>query len=289
MLSDKIARLRKDVGWSQEELAEQLDVSRQSVSKWESGASQPEVDKIVALSRLFGVTTDFLLKEEEDELTRAEERPISAEDRAAFAEPEVTANGLRLLDEGEINRYLENRRQCAPRIALGVALCVACPAPLILLQGFVADNAWRVIGENTAVALGVTALLAILAVATAIFITTGFRMSKYDYVEKERYALSAYSREAIERLQQDFTPQYRQGIVHGVMLCILSALPVTAAGILNMGELLTLMGAAAVLVIVALGVFLFVRDGMIMDSFKHILKRADRSLRHTERRLGRAA
>ena len=59
VLSEKIIMLRKKAGWSQEELAEKLDISRQSVSKWESGASSPDLDKIIRLSRLFGVTTDY--------------------------------------------------------------------------------------------------------------------------------------------------------------------------------------------------------------------------------------
>jgi transcriptional regulator with XRE-family HTH domain len=63
MLSEKIINLRKSRGWSQEELAERLNVSRQSVSKWESGISNPDLDKIVAMSTLFGVTTDYLLKD----------------------------------------------------------------------------------------------------------------------------------------------------------------------------------------------------------------------------------
>lgn len=49
--------LRKKYGWSQEELAERLDISRQSVSKWESGASIPDLERIVSMSQLFGVTT----------------------------------------------------------------------------------------------------------------------------------------------------------------------------------------------------------------------------------------
>ena len=68
MLSEKIAGLRRRFGWSQEELAERLDVSRQSVSKWESGASQPEIDRVVALSRVFGVSTDYLLWDGLEEL-----------------------------------------------------------------------------------------------------------------------------------------------------------------------------------------------------------------------------
>lgn len=63
---EKIQALRKSRGMSQEQLAEQLAVSRQSVSKWELSESVPELDKIVALSELFGVTTDYLLKDGEN-------------------------------------------------------------------------------------------------------------------------------------------------------------------------------------------------------------------------------
>ena len=67
ILSEKIIMLRKKYGWSQEELAERLDISRQSVSKWESGASIPDLERIVSMSQLFGVTTDYLLKDEMEE------------------------------------------------------------------------------------------------------------------------------------------------------------------------------------------------------------------------------
>ena len=62
-LADKITLLRKQQGWSQIDLADRLDVSRQSVSKWEMGQAVPELDKIIRLSELFDVTTDYLLKD----------------------------------------------------------------------------------------------------------------------------------------------------------------------------------------------------------------------------------
>ena len=68
LLSEKIMSLRKRNGWSQEELAQQLGVSRQSVSKWESMASIPDIQKIMAMSELFAVSTDYLLKDELEEL-----------------------------------------------------------------------------------------------------------------------------------------------------------------------------------------------------------------------------
>ena len=65
-LSEKIMILRKQKGWSQEELAEKLEVSRQAVSKWESGQASPDIEKILKMSQLFEVSTDVLLKEEYD-------------------------------------------------------------------------------------------------------------------------------------------------------------------------------------------------------------------------------
>ena len=58
---EKLQMLRKARGWSQEELAQQINVSRQALSKWESGASIADTENVIALSRLFGVSTDYLL------------------------------------------------------------------------------------------------------------------------------------------------------------------------------------------------------------------------------------
>ena len=76
--SDKLIALRKKAGWSQEELAERLNVSRQSVSKWESAQSMPDIDKILQLSSLFSVTTDCLLKDmqAEPEYTEDDTSPL---------------------------------------------------------------------------------------------------------------------------------------------------------------------------------------------------------------------
>ena len=78
IFSDKLIALRRKAGWSQEELAERLNVSRQSVSKWESAQSMPDIDKIVQLSSLFSVTTDYLLKDgqAEQEYTEDDTSPL---------------------------------------------------------------------------------------------------------------------------------------------------------------------------------------------------------------------
>ena len=118
ILADKIIDLRKKAGWSQEELAEKLAVTRQSVSKWEGAQSIPDMDKVVQMSRLFGVTTDYLLKDEIE-----------------IAEPTVNADDrqppLRRVTIGEASDYLALRRAAAPRIALATMLCIFSPIALI--------------------------------------------------------------------------------------------------------------------------------------------------------------
>ncbi len=64
ILAEKILALRKSNGWSQEELAEKIHVSRQSISKWESAAAIPDINRILELAKLFEVTTDYLLKDD---------------------------------------------------------------------------------------------------------------------------------------------------------------------------------------------------------------------------------
>ena len=77
-LSENIAQLRKAMGLSQEQLAEQVGVSRQSISKWETGQSAPELDKLIALSRVFGVSTDALLGNDAPETGDASMAPMES-------------------------------------------------------------------------------------------------------------------------------------------------------------------------------------------------------------------
>lgn len=76
ILSNKITYCRKKTGMSQEELGEVIGVSRQAISKWETGEATPEVSKLLLLSKTFGVTTDWLLSDDEpvEEETPAEDK-----------------------------------------------------------------------------------------------------------------------------------------------------------------------------------------------------------------------
>ncbi len=89
-LCEKLYELRRAAGLSQEELAEKLSVSRQAVSKWENGAAQPELSKLVELSRLYGVSVDVLLSLEEAE--KAETEPGAPADTTAPSQPPSDAS-----------------------------------------------------------------------------------------------------------------------------------------------------------------------------------------------------
>ena len=120
IFAEKVLALRRRNGWSQEELAEKAGVSRQSVSKWESAASIPDIGKILELSRVFGVSTDYLLKDdmEDVEFTREDD-----------------SDGLRRVSLAEANDFLRDKRAQARQIARGVFLCILSPAALIFLAG----------------------------------------------------------------------------------------------------------------------------------------------------------
>ena len=118
ILADKIIALRKKAGWSQEELAEQLGVSRQAVSKWEGAQSVPDMERILQMSKVFGVTTDYLLKDE-----------LEAEEYAA-SEPDTELHRVTMEDAA---RYLDLRKAAAPKMALATFLCITSAIPLLLL------------------------------------------------------------------------------------------------------------------------------------------------------------
>ena len=82
-LSEKLYSLRRGAGLSQEQLAERLGVSRQAISKWESGVSTPESEKLVLISSYFGVSVDYLIKEDIVEAAKAKPQNEPGERKAA--------------------------------------------------------------------------------------------------------------------------------------------------------------------------------------------------------------
>ena len=111
-MGQRIAQKRKEQGLSQEGLGEQLGVSRQAIYKWESGAAVPEIDKLIALSRLFGVSVGWLLGVEE----LPQEGPQSAPKADASATaPEETAGELTEAQLQMVEEIVERYTAALPR------------------------------------------------------------------------------------------------------------------------------------------------------------------------------
>ena len=177
-LADKIINLRKKAGWSQEELAGRLGVTRQSVSKWEGAQSVPDIEKIVQLSRLFSVTTDYLLK---DELEEPE--PVLVTDAGTQENPEKT---YRRVTMEEASAYMKLERENAPKKALATCLWVSSPIALILLASM-SEYARFGINENAAAAIGLCVLIFFVAIGVVIYTSCSAKEKDYAFLEKEPF------------------------------------------------------------------------------------------------------
>ncbi len=270
ILADKLIDLRKRSGWSQEDLAEKLGVSRQSISKWESAQSVPDMNRILKLSEVFGVSTDYLLKDElgPEGLVR-ETVPV----------PD-TEPPLRQVSMEEASDFLACRADAARRIALGVMLCVLSPVLLILLCG-AADAGRLALTEAQAVGVGLVALILLVGAAVALFITTSLRGSRFEYLQKEAIE-TAYG---VDGMVKDRREKYRRTfgtlLTVGIVLCVLSPLPVFLTMLLDTsGQELTLSKIVPVVVplllaLVAVGVYLIVRASTIWGGYQILLEEGE--------------
>ena len=146
IFADKLIDLRKKNGWSQEELAEKLDVSRQSISKWEGAQSVPDMTRIIRQSEIFGVSTDYLLKDD-------------LESPDAIDLPD-TDSPVRTVTMEEASAFLQLKMLNAGRIALGVMLCLLAPVLLILFGG-AQEYGKLALTEDQAGGLGLIAMIAL--------------------------------------------------------------------------------------------------------------------------------
>ena len=123
-LHEKIYILRKKNGLSQEALAENLGVSRQSVSKWETGEATPEVNKLLSLSKLFGVTTDYLLNDELEEENVSE----TAKNEMPSSDFEVTS-----VSESTPTKKGRSVRTLVIILLICIVLCMLLPLIMAIL------------------------------------------------------------------------------------------------------------------------------------------------------------
>ena len=270
ILADKIADLRKKNGWSQEELANQLGVSRQAVSKWESALSIPDLDKIVKMSLIFGVSTDYLLK---DSLEAGRESEEVMEYNTA--ELEMDGKAIQMISMESANVYLKLLQQISSKIALGVSLCILSPIMLIGLTGVSDQKEGMILSAEAAVGIGMTILLLMVAVAAAIFIIYGRKIEAYDFLEKEPIELTYGVKGLVEKEKLGYEAAHSRKLVLGIVLCILSAVPIMVLAVSDKNGMLTIVGVNLCLILVSVGVYLLVSTGIVYGGFQRLLEEGD--------------
>ena len=266
ILADKIIDERKKNGWSQEELAEQLGVSRQSVSKWESAGSVPDLKKVIQMAELFGVSTDYLLKDEMEK----ENRGI-AETSGRDAD-----SLLRRVSMEEANAFLDAKRETAPRLANTVSLFILSPVALLLLAG-IAESPDYNLAEGPAMAVGLAVLLLLTAVGVFIQITDRNKLSRFEYLEREPFETEYGVSGMVKEKKQDYESRYSLGLAGGTVICIMAVIPLLVAGAMDASDLALILCVDLLLALVALGANLIVRVSTIKESYDTILQEGDYS------------
>lgn len=251
ILADKIIEERKKNGWSQEELANKLGVSRQAVSKWESSGSIPDLQRILQMSELFGVTTDYLLKDE------IEEEPLN----------EYTETNTIKVSMEEANQYLDMKSKGSRIVANATSLCVLSPVPLIVLGTMTEDH--------TLVGFSLVFLLVLVAIAVYLFVNYGIRDASMQHLEKESFETEYGVSGMVRERRKQYEPAFTRNIAIGVVLCILSVIPAIMAGVMEADDSTSGMSVGILLIIVSIGVNILIPAGMIKSSYDTLLQEGE--------------
>lgn len=267
ILGEKIALLRKKNNYSQEDLANELGISRQSVSKWESGNSIPDLDKIIKMSSLFGVSTDYLLKDELEEETPSETDEVVEEGKIVSLE--------------EANKFLEATPQFATKLSFAISLFILSPITLIILGGM-AEAGIASITEDMAGGFGTAVLLLLVAIGTVIIVMSGIAYSKYDYLEKEKIVLQYGVAGIVTKKKAEFAETFQRNIALGVGIIIVGVIPLMIAAGFDASEFVEVVCTGVLLAAVSLGVHQIVWAGVIQGSFQKLLQEEDYSEENKE-------
>lgn len=285
-LGDKILYLRKSRGWSQEELANKLCVSRQSVSKWESSMATPDLERIVDLSELFDISTDVLVK---DSVLLPEANGISPS--PTLTQPALGINHnlgqqspARLVNGQDAAEFLALKKRAAAMNAIGVTLCILSILPLlgIIAWGMLNDMDEKSY-EPHIVIVGVPLILVIVAFAVMLFLRASFPLKRFAYMEKEEITLPSDVEHSIRTQFEEFAPRYMRALVVGISLSILSAIPAVVSSVVSDKPQsgVPVLGVMGTLSVLALGVFILVRVITVNEAFQQLLQEEDYTVQTT--------
>lgn len=278
ILADKIINLRKKNGWSQEELAEKLGVTRQSISKYEGAQSIPDLDKILKLSEIFGVTTDYLIK---DELEEEEYAPSQMQENESESDRSVHKVTMEMANE-----YLQIIDWSVGKTAFATMLCILSPIVLLML-GAMSEMPNYHISENAAAGIGICVLIVLIAIAVTIFILCGMKTKKYEFMEKEDIE-TVYGVSGMVKEKRDaYHSMYVTRLVIGIACCICSVIPLFGTLAVSESNFYMVSAVCMLLALVAIGTYFIVRSAAKMNAMNQLLEEEDytRQKKHENKKM----
>lgn len=269
IFADKLILLRKKAGWSQEELADQMNVTRQSVSKWEGAQSVPDLEKMLRLSELFGVSTDYLLK---DEIEEAEH--IDSSDNTPT---------LRRVSMEEANAFLSVKLRTAKTIAYAAFLCILSPIALLILSA-ISESTVGVLNENIANGIGMIVLIILVAIAAVMFISSGSKTAPFAYLEKEKFETEYGVSGMVKERKAQYKDLHTKHNIVGTCLCVTALIPLFIGAIINAdSDLFLIIMLSLSFLIAGVGVICFIKTGIIWASYEKLLQEGEYSKENKEK------
>lgn len=269
IFADKLILLRKKAGWSQEELADQMNVTRQSVSKWEGAQSVPDLEKMLRLSELFGVSTDYLLK---DEIEEAEH--IDSSDNTPL---------LRRVSMEEANAFLSVKLRTAKTIAYAAFLCIVSPIALLILSA-ISESTAGVLNENIANGIGMIVLIILVAIAAVMFISSGSKTAPFAYLEKEKFETEYGVSGMVKERKAQYKDLHTKHNIVGTCLCVTALIPLFIGAIINAdSDLFLIIMLSLSFLIAGVGVICFIKTGIIWASYEKLLQEGEYSKENKEK------
>lgn len=242
---EKLYKLRKEKGWSQEELAEQVNTTRQAISKWENNQGFPETEKLLMISNLFEVSVDSLLKENAE--------TNKGNDNGYYISKEMA--------EG----YLLYEQKCAKRISFGFSALVLSTLPWLCLRQWTTE---------VLMSTGVIALIGIAFVFSAMMLE-----DRYQPIRQEHLIFDSLVFKDLKNRYQLKKKKLNLVLLLGLCMIVIGFIffLVMDKELIEINQLMNF--APLCIVITALGVVLFFRAASLLEAWEILVKNEE----HTRR------
>lgn len=268
ILADKIINERKKNGWSQEELAQMLSVSRQSVSKWESAQAVPDLNRIIQMAKIFNVSTDYLLKDE------IEADTTTAPTEAVYSE----YDNVKKVSLEEADRYIRTIKNNTPTAIIATVLFVLSPVSLIFLAGYSTFN--EAFPVTTAVLIGLIALFIAIAAGVVLWVSIEAKEKEFEYIKNEPFETLYGVDGMVKERSNAFAPKKTLLTSLAVLCFILSPIGLLTAALMGASGFVIICFVCLILILVAAGVGISLYISRIDGSYTSLLEEGRNNPEH---------